>query len=230
MDYPRVVKLSAGIALLGVAALLYLSYQQVESLAPGAFSITAFCVGSYCVVSELGPVKSLGRILPFIVIGASGSLALVTLGASSAIAGSYYASAMSFFSARLTSFIFSLDGLRVPVSGDVLHFPNGAALSVGPLCSGAYSTILFMLLSLVMVADLCRVAPKRKLAVAVAIGLVGANLANVFRISFLASIMYLFGLNTLDVVHQFAGYAIFLGFMAAFWMLSLKWMVAPRTS
>lgn len=229
MDYPRAVKLSAGITLLGASLLLYLYYQQVESLTPGALSIAAFGVGSYCVVSEIGPLKSLGRVLPFMVVGASCSLGMVTMGFSSAIAGSYYASAMSFLSVRLTSFIFSLDGVRVPVSGDVLLFPNGTALSVGPLCSGAYSTVLFMLLSIVMVTDLSRAAPKKKLAVAVAVGLFGANFANLLRISFLASIMYLFGLNALDVVHQFAGYAVFLGFMTAFWMLSLKWLVPPRT-
>jgi len=31
-------------------------------------------------------------------------------------------------------------------------------------------------------------------------------------------------LGALDVVHQFAGYAVFLGFMSAFWLLSLKWL------
>lgn len=162
------------------------------------------------------------------VVGAASSLALVALGLSSEIAGSYYATVMSFFSARATSLVLGLTGTRVAVSGDTLLFPNGTALSVGPLCSGAYSSILFMLLSLVMVADLGRAVPRRRLAVALAVGLVGANLANVFRITFLASIMYVFGLDALDIVHQFAGYAVFLAFMALFWSLSLRWLGVRR--
>jgi exosortase/archaeosortase family protein len=224
----RAVKLAAGCVLLPSSVYLYLLYQQTEILLTGVLSILAFAVGSYSALSEVGRLKSLRKVLPFMVIGGSLSLALVALGLSSDVAGSYYATIMSLFSARLTSILFGLTGTPVLVSGDVLTFPNGMALSVGPLCSGAYSSILFMLLSLVMVADVGRSAPRKKVAVVVVVGLVGANLANVFRIAFLASVMYVLGLGALDVVHQFAGYAVFLAFISAFWIVSLRWLRAPR--
>jgi hypothetical protein len=36
--------------------------------------------------------------------------------------------------------------------------------------------------------------------------------------------MYLMGLDALVTVHQFAGYAVFLGLMSVFWLLSLRWL------
>ena len=221
---PRALKLIAGLASVAASAYLYLLYQQLETLLPGALSIAMFAAGSYIVLREVSWLKQFGRVLPFIVAGASASIALVVMGISSDIADSYYAAAMSLLSAKLTAFLFALAGMRVRVSGDVLSLPNGTALAVGPLCSGAYSTVLFMLLSVVMVADLGRTAPRKRLLAAVAVGLIGANLANVFRITFLASVMYYFGPGVLGVVHQFAGYAVFLGFMAAFWTVSLRWL------
>lgn len=218
------LKFVAGSLSLAASLYLYLLYQQTEILLLGVFSIVAFGTGSYILISDVRQLKPFGRMLPFIVIGASATLALATLGLSSDIAESYYASVLSLLSARVTSVLFAFTGTRVPVSGDVLAFPNGTALSVGPLCSGAYSSILFMLLSLVMVADVGRSAPRKKLAAAVMLGLLGANLANVLRIVFLASVMYAYGPNALDVVHQFAGYAIFLGFMGLFWTVSLRWV------
>lgn len=225
---PKVLKLAGGAISLAASAYLYLLYQQTEVLLPGAISIATFGVGCYAILNTVGRLNPFRSILPFIVVGGSASLALVALGFSSDVAGSDYATIISLFSARTTSFLFTLAGTRVLVSGTVLYFPDGTALSVGPLCSGAYSSILFMLLSLVMVADVGRTAAKKKLAVAVAIGLVGANLANVLRITFLASVMYIFGLGALDVVHQFAGYAVFLAFMVVFWVMSLKWIGARR--
>lgn len=137
---------------------------------------------------------------------------------------SYYSQMLALAAARLTASLLTLGGVNVHLSGDIISFPDGQALSIGPLCSGAYSTVLFLLLSVVMVADVGRTAPRKRLALAILVGVLGANLANVFRITFLASVMYLFGLNALDFVHQFAGYAVFLGFMSAFWVPSLRWL------
>lgn len=213
-----------GLALLTASIYLYLLYQQLESLPVGLSSVSLFALGFYLGIRDIKPLDPFRRILPFLVAGAAASLALVTFGLGTYVANSYYGTALAFTSTRLTAFLLALGGVKVQVSSDVLLFPNGRALSVGPLCSGAYSTILFLLLSVVMVADLGKEAPRKRLGIALALGVLGANLANVFRIAFLASMMYLFGIDTLEVVHQFAGYVIFLAFMSAFWLLSLKWL------
>ena len=213
-----------GLVLLALSSCLYILYQELEVFAVGLSSVALFAVGSYILVSELRFLKPFARILPFIVVGAAVSLAIIALNLQAYIDSSAYSAFLALMAARFAAFLMVASGVNVHVSNDVLSFPNGTALSVGPLCGGAYSTILFFLLSLLMVADYGRSAPGRRLATAVALGFVGANLANVFRITFLAWVMYLFGVNTLEIVHQFAGYAVFLGFMSLFWWASLKWL------
>jgi exosortase/archaeosortase family protein len=210
---------------LAISLYLYFLYQSTESLFVGLSSVALLAVGLHLSIKNFRLLKPFRPIAPFIVIGTTGSLVLVSFGLGTYMANTYYANLLAQASARLTAFLFTAGGVDVQVSnGNVLSFSDGRALSIGPLCSGAYSTVLFLLLSVVMVADVGRSAPKKRLIVAVILGVVGANLANVLRITFLASVMYLFGLGALDVVHQFAGYAVFLGFMAIFWVASLRWM------
>lgn len=228
----RILSLVLGFACLAASIALYIIYSQiVVSIWPGIASVVAFSFGVYILRQEFyrwRVLKPFARILPFIIVGAFISIIIVGFGIQTQVADSDYASALSFISSRFAAFLFSLSGEKVRVSGDILYFPNGRALSVGPLCSGAYSSLLFGLLSVVMIADVGRNAPRGKLFVALISGLLFANLANVFRITFLASVMYLFGLSTLDFVHQFAGYAIFLAFISVFWIVSLRWLTSKR--
>lgn len=217
-----------GVLMLALSLYLYLLYQEVESLPVGISSVVLFAAGLHLSIRNVRFLEPFRRISPFLVGGATASLALVSFGLDNYIANSYYSQLLALASARLTALLLNLGGVQVHISNAVLTFPDGRALSVGPLCSGVSSTVLFLLLSVVMVADFGKGAPKKRLVVALALGLVGANLANVFRITFLASVMYLFGLGALDVVHQFAGYAVFLGFMSAFWLLSLRWVRRPQ--
>jgi exosortase/archaeosortase family protein len=215
--------------LLAISFYLYFLYQDTESLVAGLSSVALLAVGLHLSIKNFRPLEPFRPIAPFIVIGTTGSLVLVSFGLGTYMANSYYASLLAQASARLTALLFTTGGVNVRVSnGDILSFSDGRALSIGPLCSGAYSTVLFLLLSVVMVADVGRTAPKKRLIVALMLGVIGANLANVLRITFLASVMYLFGLGALDVVHQFAGYAVFLGFMAVFWITSLRWMARGK--
>ena len=229
----RILNIVLGIACFASSIALYLLYSQiVVSIWPGLASVAVFSLGVYVLRQEFYRwrlLKPFARILPFIIVGAFVSIIIVGFGIQTQVAGSYYASILSFVSSRFAAFLFSLSGDKVQVTGDILYFPNGRALSVGPLCSGAYSSILFGLLSLVMIADVGRNAPRGKLIVALIAGLLFANFANVLRITFLASVMYVFGLSTLDIVHQFAGYVIFLAFISVFWIVSLRWLAPNRT-
>jgi exosortase/archaeosortase family protein len=217
------------IVMLAISICLYFLYQDTESLLAGLSSVALLAVGLYLSIKNFKLLEPFRPIAPFIVVGTAGSLVLVSFGLGTYMANSYYANLLAQVSARLTALLFTAGGVNVQVSnGSVLSFPDGRALSIGPLCSGAYSTVLFLLLSAVMVADVGRSAPKKRLVVALLLGVIGANLANMLRITFLASVMYLFGLGALDVVHQFAGYAVFLGFMALFWVTSLRWMARAK--
>ncbi len=213
-----------GLAFLAFTGYAYVVYQGTEVSAYGASAIAGFALGSYLLAGELGSLRPYRRILPFLAFGGAASLALAVLGLGGDVASAFYGEALGVASSRTPALLFTLAGVSVHVSNDVLLFPGGKALSIGPLCSGAYSSLLFLLVSPLMLADFSGKVPKRRLGAAVAIGLVGANLANVLRIAFLASSMYFFGLTALEAVHQFAGYAVFLGFMTVFWLASLRWL------
>lgn len=224
-----ILDIVAGIALLALSFYLYLLYQELEVYLIGFSSIASFTLGSLLILWNIKLLEPVRRIIPFMIIGATFSLALVTFRLDVNIANSYYGGMLAYASSRLSWLVLTIGGVHVQLSNTVLIFPNGIAVAIGPLCTGAYSSIAFLLLSLVMVVDIGMHAPRKRLFIALAIGLLGVNLANVFRITFLASITYLFGLSALEVVHQFAGYAIFIGFMAAFWLVSLRWL-QPRTT
>ncbi len=226
----RSTRVLLGLSMIALSFYLYFLYQAIESFPAGISSVALFAVGLHLSIRNVQFLEPFRRIAPFLVAGATASLALVAFGLDAYIANSYYSQLLSMASANLTALLFNLGGVQVHVSNTVLSFPDGQALSIGPLCSGVSSTVLFLLLSFVMVADVGKDAPRKRLVVALALGLLGANLANVFRITFLASVMYLLGLGALDVVHQFAGYAVFLGFMSAFWLVSLKWMGRPQST
>lgn len=224
MNVPIRAKTVAGFALLAFSLYLYLFYQSMESLPVGLASVSLFAVGSYLSLREVRLLEPYRKMLPFLAVGVVASLALVTLGLNAYFTNSYYADVLALSSSRLAALLLGLGGVGVHVSNNVLFFPNGAALSAGPACNGAYSTVLFLLLSLIMVADLGRGVSRRRLGVSLALGIIGVYLANALRIAFLASVLYLFGLPTMEVLHQFAGPAFFLGFVSAFWVLSLKWL------
>jgi len=218
-------KIVSGLVLLSASLYLYTLYQSTESINLGLAGVALFAVGSYLCVVEIWFLQAIRRILPFVVLGGATSLVLVTPPFSNFIVNSYYAELLAVAASWLTAFVFAAAGVHVQVVDNlILAFPNGSALSVGPICGGAYSSVLFVLLSIVMVADLGRGVPKRRIALALALGMAGANLANIFRITTLATVMYVSGLETLTVVHQFAGYAIFLAFMSGFWLMSLRWL------
>ncbi len=221
--------LLVGLALQALSIYLYFLYQSLEYFPVGLSSVFAFAAGSYLTLGGIRLFEPFRKMLPFLVIGAAASLVVLTFDKGAYVANSLYGTALAFASSRLTAFLLTLAGINTQVSGYVLLFPNGRALSVGPLCNGAYTTVLFLLLSFLMVADIGRRAPRRRLFVALGIGILGANLANVLRITLLASIMYLFSESTMGIIHQFAGYVIFLAFMSVFWLLSLRWLI-PRSN
>ncbi len=229
----KAARLGVAVTLLVASILFYFVYQEIQIVYLAIISILSFSCALYLVRKELYRFRILepfAKILPYIIIGAFASVILVTLGIQISVANSYYSSLLSFVSSRFAAFLLSMTGAKIEVAGNILYFPNGNALSVGPMCSGAYSSLLFGLLSFVMVADVGRRAPKGRLLVVLILGVAFAYLSNMLRITFLASLMYLFGLTTMDIAHQFAGYGIFLSFISLFWIFSLKWLATGRAT
>jgi len=223
------LKVVVGLALLPFSLYFYVLYQDSEIVTLGLLSIALFSLGSYFSLSDSKLVEPFRNMLPFVVIGAGISLAFVALDLQAYITGSYYGSMLAFAASQFTATLFTIAGVHTQVLDNyVLLFPTSGAISVGPSCSGADSSLLFALLSVVMVADFGRSVRKWRLAIALTLGILGVNAANVFRITLLASVFYFSGAREMSLVHQFAGYAIFLAFVTLFWRLSLRWLAVQK--
>ena len=100
----RILNLVLGFACFAASIALYLIYSEiVVSIWPGIASVAAFSLGVYVLRQEFYRwrlLKPFARILPFIIVGAFVSIIIVGFGIQNQVAGSYYASALSFVSSR----------------------------------------------------------------------------------------------------------------------------------
>ncbi len=97
-------------------------------------------------------------------------------------------------------------------------------IAVSTACSGILSLAIFLVGFTVLAVDFYGKASKRKLAICLALGLGGTIIANVFRVSAISTVGYLWGPEPMYAFHMYAGYATFLAFMTFFWYLSIRWL------
>lgn len=128
----------------------------------------------------------------------------------------------------------SIFGLDASSNGQVvaLATPRGHLfLSVGVVCAGIQPSILFL-----GVFGLYAWEEKtsgKRLALLLALGLVGVYLANLARLILLGLVGYHWGGAALQTTHAHAGWALFVGWMLAYWWLVLRRLTgkeAPRAA
>jgi len=98
------------------------------------------------------------------------------------------------------------------------------SIAISTACSGILSLTIFMVAFTVLATDFYGKASKAKLAICLALGLGGTILSNVFRVSIISAVGYVWGPDPMYAFHMYAGYATFLAFMTFFWYLSIRWL------
>jgi len=99
-----------------------------------------------------------------------------------------------------------------------------SSIAVSTACGGILSLGIFLVSFVVLAADFYGRAPRSKLAICLAVGVGGTLLANVFRVSLISAVGYVWGPELMYAFHTYAGYLTFLAFVTVFWYLSIRWL------
>ncbi len=143
------------------------------------------------------------------------------------IVNSTYGSFLARIAVNFSVYFLNGFGYHVSNVGNEITFLGNSKLQsfdVVNACSGADTTILFLVAFVLMLADQGRRVSIQKLAVCFVLGGIGTYLASIIRIPLLGIIGYYYGYDTLETFHMYSGYLIFLGSIVAFWYLSLRWI------
>jgi exosortase/archaeosortase family protein len=146
------------------------------------------------------------------------------------LANSAYGVLFAQSAARFSTEFLSTLGIRATDANGLITFAPGAHLGsilVAPLCSASYSSIAFFAVFSVMLVDLRIAIPLRRLAALFLTGAIALQLLDVFRVSLLVLVGYFYGYDFMEALHLYLGFAIFLGFSGAFWLLALRKPLSP---
>lgn len=122
-----------------------------------------------------------------------------------------------------------LIGLTTSTAGNTVHIltPRGSLyLTVGVVCAGLYAGALFLGVFSLFAWE-ARTPPKR-LALYLALGLVGLHAANVVRLIALGLVGYQWGAGALQAFHEHAGWVLFLAWAIVYWYLVLRRFEGPE--
>jgi exosortase/archaeosortase family protein len=150
---------------------------------------------------------------------------ILTFDVQDMLAKSAYGALFADFTARFSTAFLSALGIGATDANGLIVFAPGSHLGsilVAPLCSASYSSIAFFAVFSVMLVDMRMAIPRKKLMALFLTGAIGLQLLDMFRISLLVLVGYLYGYDFMEVIHLYLGLAIFLGFSGAFWLLAFR--------
>ena len=222
------LRIVLGLAFMATALLIHFLYEVKRTALLAPLGIILFALGFYLSLSKIKFLKPFRSMLPFLIVAILAMWAFLTTGWDAYIVDSDYGILLTDLTIRLTVAVLNGAGINVVRDGGSLVFPSDSkvqSITIDARCSGAHSSIIFLVAFALMLVDVGRRASKRKLLVCFIIGGLGAYLAGMLRISLLGLIGHFFGYNALQVTHLYSGYLIFLALITAFWWLSLRWLL-----
>jgi len=210
----------------------YLQYQQDEFAYQALAGVILLGLGAHLLLSSLPILAPFRRMLPFLVTAIAITAGLASFRLLDYVAESVFGSFLASLSVSFSNLFLNAIGIHVASRGVSLVFPPGSripGLLISPECSGAYSTLAFLGLFVLMVMDLGRKVPKGRLLTVLFFGGAMVIIANAIRISSLALAGYFLGLEPMNTLHYYGGYVVFLAVVVSFWSLSLRWLLAKRS-
>lgn len=114
-------------------------------------------------------------------------------------------------------------GMDASLLGDTVRIstPRGPLfLTVGVVCAGLYAAVLFLGVFALFAWESRTPAPR--LALSLAVGLLGLHVANLLRLALLGWVGYRWGGGALQTFHQHAGWVLFLAWSVLFWAVVLR--------
>jgi len=226
-------RLATGLALIASAVGTYLLYQSgtltIDLAVP--LGIVLSSSGFYLVAphTRLRPYR---RAIPFLGAAAMLEWAFISNGWINAVYDSPFGAFLTDLTSRSAVLILNLGGIQAIRSGGLITLPVGSKLpqiTVAQACSGAETSLLFVGVFALMLLDVGRTVPRRKVLAIFLIGALGTYLVNVVRVPLIIYLGYLYGYGAIEgFTHEFGGALFFLAFVAVFWWLSLRWLAPGR--
>jgi exosortase/archaeosortase family protein len=223
----------AGLLLVASAAgayLLYLSGSLAIDLGV-PLGILLSSSGFYLIAphTRLGAYR---RAIPFLAAAVMLEWAFISNGWINAVYDSPFGALLTDLTSRSAVLILNFGGIGAVRSGGLITLPAGSKLPqilVAQACSGTETSLLFVGVFALMLLDVGRTVPRRKVLTIFLIGALGTYLVNVIRVPLIIYLGYLYGYGAIEgFTHEFGGALFFLAFVAVFWWLSLRWLAPGR--
>jgi archaeosortase C (PEF-CTERM variant) len=138
---------------------------------------------------------------------------------------------LELWQAGLMASLLSSLGVHAAVAGNVVTFASGSiplSFEIAGPCTGIKGMLAFGTLSTMAVLDIK--VSKRKLALMLGVGFVGAFMINLVRLATIFLAAYYVGSSLALQIHTYLGYSLFLAWVLVFWFLAFKYLVPMPTS
>ncbi|GEM_PF-1004606 len=222
-----------GLTLIALSFIIYLVYESTITVSKNTeylipLGVVSFGFGFHLSLSKIKALQSIKKVLTFIVIGILVFWIVSVGGWDQYILNSRYAMMLAELTTKFTVLLLNFFGIHATQDGTSIIFPPGSKLpqvTVLPICAGLHVSAVFLAAFGLMLIDLGRKAPKKKLVTIFVLGATSIFLANMLRIAFLGYVAFAFGYDALKTDHTYAGTIIFLSLISLFWWLSLRWIL-----
>lgn len=230
MEFSPNYKLATGLCLIALAFYLYLLYQggDGKALYLPPLGLGVFAAGVWIGFAKTSVYKKFGSIFPFIIGAVFMTWIAWNTQLHDDIVNSPYGSGLALIARSVTVHTLDIVGIHATNIGSLIILPPGSkvqSFDVINACSGADTTILFLGAFSIMIADIGRRSiSKKRVAICFVLGSLAIYLTAIMRIPLLGIIGYYFGNDAMLTFHTYSGYLIFIGSVAVFWWLSLRWI------
>ena len=226
-------RLAVGLVLIASAAVSYLLYLSsiltIDVAVPLGIALSSS--GFYLVAPDTR-LRAYRRAIPFLGAAAMLEWAFISNGWINVVYDSPYGALLTDLTSRSSVLILNLGGIGAVRSGGLITLPVGSKVpqvTIVQACSGAETSLLFVGVFAMMLLDVGRTVPRRKVLAIFFIGALGTYLVNVVRVPLIIYLGYLYGYGAIEgFTHEFGGALFFLAFVAVFWWLSLRWLAPGR--
>jgi exosortase/archaeosortase family protein len=186
----------------------------------------AFIVGSKWVFEHVTFLRSLQELWPIVCLMDIFAWLIHASQIDVEVTQSSVGVAFADFTLQYSRLLLGISGIHSDVSGEVVSM--GAASNVGPiavtpLCSGLLSFILFTVAFTVVLIDVGKTLGPRRLSLLFAVGVMATFMISGLRVFLILVLGYYYGWGTLELAHQYLGYAMFLSLISLFWYLTFEW-------
>src|SRR5207245_2469857 len=222
------LKTVLGLSLIVLSFVIYELFQitKIEYFFP--LGVASFVFGFHFSLSRIKALQSIKIVLTLMVIGVIVIWIFVAQGWDKDILESSYAMMFAKMTTKFSVLFLNFFGIHATQNGNIMIFSHDSKIpgvTVTPACSGLESSAVFLAAFVLMLIDLGRRAPKKKLATIFLLGVASIFFTNMLRIAFLGYVAYAFGYDTLQTDHTYSGPIIFLSLIGLFWWFSLRWIM-----